>query len=74
MKILGAHIIGPYASVLIQEIVNLMYTPDRSATPLIQGMHIHPALTEVVSRAFDSLMPPSEYHHIMEHQYNLPAM
>lgn len=73
MKILGAHIIGPYASVLIQEIVNLMYTPDRSATPLIHGMHIHPALTEVVSRAFDSLMPPTEYHHVMEHQYGLPA-
>ena len=71
MKILGAHIIGPYASVLIQEIVNLMYTADQSATPLIQGMHIHPALTEVVSRAFGGLMPPSEYHHIMEHQYGL---
>ncbi|MDH5702529.1 MAG: dihydrolipoyl dehydrogenase, partial [Candidatus Bathyarchaeota archaeon] len=30
MKILGAHIIGPYASVLIQEIINLMYTPEQS--------------------------------------------
>jgi dihydrolipoamide dehydrogenase len=48
MKILGAHIIGPYASVLIQEIINLMYTPEQSAKPIIQGMHIHPALNEVV--------------------------
>ncbi|MDH5462246.1 MAG: dihydrolipoyl dehydrogenase, partial [Candidatus Bathyarchaeota archaeon] len=29
MRILGAHIIGPYASVLIQEIINLMYTPEQ---------------------------------------------
>ncbi|TLZ69748.1 MAG: hypothetical protein E6K10_10015 [Methanobacteriota archaeon] len=28
--ILGAHIVGPEASVLIQEIINLMYTKDRS--------------------------------------------
>ena len=40
MKIFGAHIIGPYASVLIQEIINLMYTPERSAEPIINGMHI----------------------------------
>jgi dihydrolipoamide dehydrogenase len=58
MKILGAHIIGPYASVLIQEIINLMYTPEQSAEPIINGMHIHPALNEVVERAFRSLMPP----------------
>ena len=29
-RILGAHIIGPEASVLIQEIINLMYTSDQS--------------------------------------------
>ncbi len=68
LKILGAHIIGPYASVLIQEIINLMYTPTQSAKPAISGMHIHPALNEVVQRAFDSLMPPEHYHHMIEHQ------
>ena len=67
MKILGAHIIGPYASVLIQEIVNLMYTHTQSAEPLMTAMHIHPALSEVVARAFGSLVPPKEYHHIIEH-------
>ncbi|MEM2952709.1 MAG: dihydrolipoyl dehydrogenase [Candidatus Bathyarchaeia archaeon] len=72
MKILGAHIIGPYASVLIQEIVNLMYTPDQSANPIIHGMHIHPALSEVVEKAFHSLAPPEVYHHILEHHYQLP--
>jgi mycothione reductase len=72
MKILGAHIIGPYASVLIQEIINLMYTPEQSALPIIRGMHIHPALSEVVQKVFDSLMPPEMYHHVIEEHYELP--
>jgi len=73
MKIIGAHIIGPYASVLIQEIINLMYTPKQSAEPIIYGMHIHPALSEVVERAFGSLMTPEQYHHLIEHHYGLPT-
>ncbi len=67
--ILGAHIIGPYASILIHEIINLMYTRDGSATPVIQGIHIHPALSEVVQRAFQSLMPPAHYHHVIGHMH-----
>jgi dihydrolipoamide dehydrogenase len=73
MKILGAHIIGPCASVLIQEIINLMYTPEQSALPIIRGMHIHPALSEVVQKAFDSLMPPEMYHHVVDEHYELSA-
>lgn len=57
LEIVGAHIVGPHASILIQEIVNLLYTPDRSARPILDGMHIHPALGEVVERAFLSLAP-----------------
>jgi mycothione reductase len=68
MKIMGAHIIGPYASILIQEIINLMYTAEQSAEPIINGMYIHPALNEVVQRAFNSLMPPEQYHHQIEQQ------
>ncbi len=64
-RILGAHIIGPQASVLIQEIVNLMYTQERSMDPIFSGMHIHPALTEVVERAFYNLMPVEAYHHTL---------
>ncbi len=73
-KILGAHIIGPYAyaSILIQEIINLMYTLEQSARPIFSGMHIHPALSEVVEKAFSSLMPPEQYHHLIEHHYQLP--
>jgi len=73
MKILGAHIIGPEASVLIQEIINLMYTPDQSAETIINAMHIHPALSEVVQRAFFSLMPPEHYNHSIEENYAVPA-
>jgi dihydrolipoamide dehydrogenase len=72
-KILGAHIIGPQASVLIQEVVNLMYTKDQSYTPLRDGMHIHPALSEVVERAFGQLIPARHYHHVLEEHYKLPA-
>ncbi|MCL7412090.1 MAG: dihydrolipoyl dehydrogenase [ANME-2 cluster archaeon] len=62
-RILGAHIIGPHASVLIHEIIPLMYTPQQSARPILDGMVIHPALNEVVSWAFSSLMPAEHYHH-----------
>jgi mycothione reductase len=57
-KILGAHIIGPEASSLIQEIVNAMTTNDRSYAPIIRAMHIHPALSEVVQNAFGNLRAP----------------
>ena len=66
-RILGAHIIGPQASILIQEIINLMYTPDQSARPLMNAMHIHPALSEVVQRAFGSLITLEQYHHQLRH-------
>jgi dihydrolipoamide dehydrogenase len=72
-KILGAHVIGPHASVLIQEIINLMYTKDQSFTPLRESMHIHPALSEVVERAFGQLIPARHYHHVLEEHYKLPT-
>ena len=70
-RILGAHIIGPYASILIQEIINLMYTHEQSAYPIYESMHIHPSLSEVVQRAISNLMPVEEYHHLMKHHYEL---
>jgi len=54
-KILGGHIIGPQASVLIQEIVNAMVADDKTFLPIIRGMHIHPAMSEVVQKAFGNL-------------------
>jgi dihydrolipoamide dehydrogenase len=62
-KILGAHIIGPYASLLIQEIITQMYTEDGSYSPILNGMHIHPSLSQVVERAFARLKPVNQYKH-----------
>jgi dihydrolipoamide dehydrogenase len=61
-RILGASIIGPYAPTLIQEIINLMYTPDGTYQPMFQAIHIHPALPEVVQRAFGRLAPLDGKH------------
>jgi dihydrolipoamide dehydrogenase len=72
-KILGAHIIGSQASVLIQEIINLMYTETQSSKPLNEAMHIHPALPEVVARAFRSLKTIDQYHHFLQEHSNLPV-
>ncbi|MBD3189639.1 MAG: dihydrolipoyl dehydrogenase [Candidatus Heimdallarchaeota archaeon] len=66
-RIFGASIIGPQASVLIQEIINLMYTRTQSIIPIHRGMHIHPALSEVVERAALNIMPVHHYHHLLEH-------
>ncbi len=71
-RILGAHIIGPQASILIQEIINLMYTKDQTSEPLTEAMHIHPALPEVVARALSSLRTPDQYHHFLEDHSGLP--
>jgi dihydrolipoamide dehydrogenase len=54
-KILGGHIIGPFASILIQEIVNAMNCGDKTIVPIIRSMHIHPAMSEVVQKAFVNL-------------------
>ena len=69
-EILGAHIIGPHASVLIQEIINVMYAPTRSVQIIEEAIHIHPALSEVVQRAFGAMMPVEHYHEHMLGQKN----
>jgi mycothione reductase len=56
-KILGGHIIGAEASILIQEIINAMATETKTYAPIIRAMHIHPALPEVVQNAFGNLRP-----------------
>ncbi|WP_094228440.1 dihydrolipoyl dehydrogenase [Methanolobus psychrotolerans] len=65
-KILGAHIIGPQASVLIHQIIPLMYTETQDISPIMYAMDIHPSLSEVIKRAFYSRMPANEYHMIMQ--------
>lgn len=53
-KILGCHIIGSEASMLIQEVVNAMRM-RLDARAITQSIYVHPALPEVVQRAFGSL-------------------
>jgi len=57
-KILGAHIIGPFAPILIQEVINVMNAGDGTVHALAEALHIHPALPEVVHRAFHKLREP----------------
>ena len=53
-EILGCHIIGTHAAMLIQEVVNAMRM--RLTTDAItQSIYVHSALPEVVQRAFGSL-------------------
>jgi mycothione reductase len=57
-KILGFHIIGPYASILIQEVINVI-AQKGDFWMLAKGMHIHPALSELILRTFGNLEEPS---------------
>lgn len=53
-KILGFHIIGPNAPELIQEVINTIVTGGL-VEPINAGIHIHPALPELVQRALGNL-------------------
>jgi mycothione reductase len=46
-RILGFHIIGPHAPILIQEVIQIM-ADDRDYRALGRGIHIHPAMPEVI--------------------------
>jgi dihydrolipoamide dehydrogenase len=71
MNLLGAHIIGPQASVLIQEFVTVLSIPEPAISSITCTMHIHPALTEVVQLACGNLMTPEEYHDLISGQVNV---
>ncbi len=53
-RILGFHIIGPYAPILIQEVVNAMQS-EGYGDEINDGIHIHPALTELVPLVLSNL-------------------
>jgi dihydrolipoamide dehydrogenase len=56
-EILGFHIIGPHAAILVQEVVNAMASAGNIASVAI-GMHVHPALPELVLRTLNNLHAP----------------
>jgi len=59
-RILGCQIVGSEAANLVQQVVYLMNAGSQDYRPLARSMVIHPALSEVVARAFANLMPPKE--------------
>jgi dihydrolipoamide dehydrogenase len=62
-RILGAHIVGTNAAILVQQIVYLMNAGDQTYMPLARSQCIHPALSEAVVRAFGALEDPDHEHH-----------
>ncbi|MHA2042668.1 MAG: dihydrolipoyl dehydrogenase [Candidatus Thorarchaeota archaeon] len=65
-RILGATVIGPYAPMLIHEVIVLMNTDNGSFLPSRRAMYIHPSLSEVVRNAIGNLAPIGgghEHHH-----------
>lgn len=52
--IIGFHIIGSFAATLIQEVVNAM-AYGGNLEEIASGIHIHPALSEVIQRTFSNL-------------------
>ncbi|MCI0503823.1 dihydrolipoyl dehydrogenase [Candidatus Micrarchaeota archaeon] len=54
-KILGCHIIGPEASTLLHEVLVSMKAGKCHVNDIINTVHIHPALSEVVQRGAGSV-------------------
>ena len=50
-EILGFHVVGPHASMLVHE-VSTAVAAGATAERLAETIHVHPALSEVVQRAF----------------------
>jgi len=55
-RIVGFHVIGRYAPIVIQEVVQAMAT-GAGIDAISTAMHIHPALSEIVPRALSHLHP-----------------
>ncbi|MFC6719018.1 dihydrolipoyl dehydrogenase [Natrialbaceae archaeon GCM10025810] len=73
-EILGCHIVGPEASNLIEEVVVAMKAGTGTVWDIRESVHIHPALSEVVDRAFSGRFTRRgagadghEHHHGHDH-------
>ncbi len=70
-RILGAHVIGPHAAILVQPLVYLMNAGEGDYMPLAHAQTIHPALSEVVIGAFGNLRPVGAHsHHHHDHGHD----
>jgi dihydrolipoamide dehydrogenase len=71
-KILGAHAVGPHATAMVQPLVYLMNSGKGTYMPLVKAQTIHPAMEEIMVRAFGNLRPGKGQekffgHHDLEH-------
>jgi mycothione reductase len=57
-RILGATVVGPMASELVQQVVFLMNTEYQDLVPVIKSQVIHPTINEVLVHAFSNLEHP----------------
>ena len=65
-RILGGTAVGPHAATLIQQVVGMMNSENQTYAPLVRSQIIHPALSEVLGRAFGALKPVNfelDHHH-----------
>ncbi len=53
-EILGFHVIGPYAAILIQEVVNAMQSGGH-IDEILRAIHIHPAMSELIPSSLSDL-------------------
>ena len=58
-QVLGAHLIGPHAAILLQPLVNAMRFGETVDQLAHDTFYIHPALTEVVEQALLEIAPPA---------------
>ena len=54
--ILGCHILGTDASVLIHEVIPIMKTKNPTINIINRSVHVHPALSEVIARSAHEIM------------------
>ncbi|MFB6142401.1 MAG: dihydrolipoyl dehydrogenase [Halorientalis sp.] len=66
-EILGCHIVGPEAADLVQEVVVAMKAGSGTVRDIRESVHVHPALSEVVQRAFSGQFSRGGGEHGHEH-------
>ena len=54
-EILGCHVVGPDAATLLHEVVLAMERGEGTVDDVVETVHVHPALNEVVLTAFDEV-------------------
>ncbi|MHB0877738.1 MAG: dihydrolipoyl dehydrogenase family protein [Anaerolineae bacterium] len=70
-RILGFHIAGSHAAMLIQEVTDVMAN-EGNVNSVLAGMHIHPALSEIVPACLHDLHDP-EHRHEGEHEATIES-